>query len=108
VINLQTTLTVLLSQTNQKPIKTNLTSQWQKKPNDKKCKAKPKKNDSNMPAPRKPCMLHGPNSSYMTDNCQTLQEQASQMKETWKKYLASRTLSSEMQAQTTKTERRME
>ena len=47
------------------------------KSNDKKCKAKPKKNDSNMPAPKKPCMLHGPNSSHMTDDCQTLQEQAS-------------------------------
>jgi hypothetical protein len=27
---------------------------------DKKRKAKPKKNDSNMPVPNKACMLHGP------------------------------------------------
>jgi hypothetical protein len=44
---------------------------------DKKLKAKPKTNDSDMPAPKKPCMLHGSNSSHMTDDCQTLQEQAS-------------------------------
>jgi hypothetical protein len=47
------------------------------KSNDTKCKAKLKKNDSDMPAPKKPCMLHGSNSSHMTDDCQTLQEQAS-------------------------------
>jgi hypothetical protein len=44
---------------------------------DKKCKAKPKPNDSNMPPPNKPCMLHGSNSSHTTYDCQTLQEQAS-------------------------------
>jgi hypothetical protein len=45
------------------------------KPNDNKCKAKPKKNNSDMQAAKKPCILHGPNSSHMTDECQTLQEQ---------------------------------
>jgi hypothetical protein len=54
------------------------------KSNDKKRKAKPKKNDSYTLAPKKPCMLHGSNSSHTTDDCQTLQEQASWMKEAWK------------------------
>jgi hypothetical protein len=36
------------------------------KPNNKKHKAKPKTNDSVMLAPKKTCMIHGPNSSHMT------------------------------------------
>ncbi len=54
------------------------------KPNDKKRKAKLKKNDADTLVPKKPFMLHGPNSSHMTDSCWILQEQASQMKEAWK------------------------
>jgi hypothetical protein len=43
------------------------------KPNDKKCKAKLKKNDSDALVPNKrTCMTHGPNSSHMTNECQTL------------------------------------
>jgi hypothetical protein len=39
------------------------------KPNNKKRKAKPKTNDSVMLAPKKTCMIHGPNSSHMTGKC---------------------------------------
>ena len=35
-----------------------------------------------MLAPKKTCMIHGPNSSHMTDECRTLQEQNE--KEAWK------------------------
>jgi hypothetical protein len=55
------------------------------KPNDKKHKAKPKKNDSQTPAPKKPGMLHGSNSSHMTEECRVVQEHIGQMKEAWKK-----------------------
>jgi hypothetical protein len=39
------------------------------KPNDKKHKAKPKKNDSEMLVSKDPCMLHESNSSHMTEEC---------------------------------------
>ena len=52
--------------------------------NDKKHKAKPKKNDSDAPAPKKSCLIHGPDSSHMIDECRTMHEQAYQMKEAWK------------------------
>jgi hypothetical protein len=42
------------------------------KSNDKKRKAKSKKNDSDVPAPKKSCLIHGPDSSDMTDECQTM------------------------------------
>jgi hypothetical protein len=54
------------------------------KSNDKKHKANPKKNDFNVPAPKKSCLIHGPDSSNTTDECQTMQEQAYQMKEDYK------------------------
>jgi hypothetical protein len=54
------------------------------KSNDKKRKAKSKKNDSDAPAPKKTCMIHGPESSHMTDKCQVVQEQVYRMKEAWK------------------------
>jgi hypothetical protein len=54
------------------------------KSNDKKCKAQSKKNDSNARAPKKSCLIHGPNSSHTTNECQTMQEQAYWMKEAWK------------------------
>ena len=50
------------------------------KSNDKKCKAQTKKDDSNVPAPKKSCLIHGPDSSHTTNECQILQEQAYQMK----------------------------
>jgi hypothetical protein len=46
------------------------------KSNDKKHKAKSKKNDSDAPAPKKSCLIHGPDSSHMTNECQTMREQA--------------------------------
>jgi hypothetical protein len=52
--------------------------------NDKKHKAKSKKNNSDAPAPKKSCLIHGPDSSHMTDECRTMREQAYQMKEAWK------------------------
>jgi hypothetical protein len=39
------------------------------KSNDKKCKANPKNNDSDVPAPKKSCLIHGPDSSHMTNEC---------------------------------------
>jgi hypothetical protein len=54
------------------------------KPNDKKRKAKSKKNDSDAPAPKKSCLIHGPDSSHMTNECQTMRKQAYRMKEAWK------------------------
>jgi hypothetical protein len=37
--------------------------------NDKKRKAKSKKNNSDAPAPKKSCLIHGPDSSHMTNEC---------------------------------------
>jgi hypothetical protein len=65
-----------LKQQNQSKTNKDESNKLTEKPNDKKYNAKPKTNDSDMPAPKKACILHGPNSSHMTDNCQTLQEQA--------------------------------
>jgi flagellar biosynthesis GTPase FlhF len=52
--------------------------------NDKKHKAKSKKNDSDAPAPKKSCLIHGEDSSHMTNECRTMCKQAHQMKEAWK------------------------
>jgi hypothetical protein len=46
------------------------------KSNDKQRMAKSKKNDSDVPAPKKSCLIHGPDSSHMTDKCQTMCKQA--------------------------------
>jgi hypothetical protein len=46
------------------------------KSNDKKRKAKSKKNDSDAPAPKKSCLIHGLDSSHMTNGCQTMRKQA--------------------------------
>jgi hypothetical protein len=67
----------LLKPQNQSKTDKDESNKLMEKSNDKKRKAKPKKNDSYTPAPKKPCMLHGSNSSHTTDDCQTLQEQAS-------------------------------
>jgi hypothetical protein len=39
------------------------------KSNDKKHKTKSKKNDSDVPGPKKSCLIHGPDSFHMTDEC---------------------------------------
>jgi hypothetical protein len=52
--------------------------------NDKKRKAQPKKDDSNAPVSKKSCLIHGPDSSHTTDECQTMRKQAYQMKEAYK------------------------
>jgi hypothetical protein len=54
------------------------------KSNDKKRKAKSNKNDSDVPAPKKSCLIHGEDSSHTTDECQTMRKQAYRMKEAWK------------------------
>jgi hypothetical protein len=73
-----------LKQQNQSKTDKDESKKLMEKPNDKKCKGKLKKNDSEMPAPKMNCMIHGSDSSQMTDKCHTLQEQAYQMKEAWK------------------------
>jgi hypothetical protein len=54
------------------------------KSNDKKRKAKSKKNDSDAPVPKKSCLIHGEDSSHMTNECQAMREQVYRMKEAWK------------------------
>jgi hypothetical protein len=66
---------------NQSKTNKNKTKKLMEKSNNKKCKAMPKKNDSDLPVPKKACMQHGPDSSHMSDECQTLQQQANQKKE---------------------------
>jgi hypothetical protein len=62
-------LAPLLKQQNQSKTDKDDVKKSMEKPNDKKCKAKSKKNDSDVLAPKKTCMIHGPNSSHMTDEC---------------------------------------
>ena len=95
----------LLKQQNQSKTDKDDSKKLTEKSNDKKCKAKPKKNDSDVPAPKKSCLIHGPDSSHMTNECQTMQEQAYQMKEAWKNISPGRMLSSEMRTRTTKAKR---
>jgi hypothetical protein len=58
-----------LKQQNQAKIDKDESNKLTEKPNDKKHKAKPKTNHSDMPVPKKACMLHGSNSSHMTYDC---------------------------------------
>jgi hypothetical protein len=76
-----------LKQQNQSKTNKNNSKKLTEKPIDKKHKAKPKKNDSDMLGLKKPCMLHGSNSSHMTEDCQVVQEQIGQIKEAWKNFL---------------------
>jgi hypothetical protein len=46
------------------------------KSNDKKRKAKSKKNNSDAPVPKKSCLLHGEDSSHTTNECRTMRKQA--------------------------------
>jgi hypothetical protein len=50
--------------------------------NDKKRKAKSKKNDSDGPAPKKSCLIHG--EAHTMDECRTMHKQAYRMKEAWR------------------------
>jgi hypothetical protein len=79
----------LLKPQNQSKTNKDKSNKSMEKSNDEKCKAKSKKNDSDVPAPKKTCMIHGPESSHMTDECQVVQEQVYQMKEAWKKHFSS-------------------
>jgi hypothetical protein len=72
---------LLYNKSNQKLIK--MTKKLTEKLNDKKRKAKSKKNDSTVLVP-KMCLIHRSDSSHMTNECQIMQEQAYQMKEAWK------------------------
>jgi hypothetical protein len=74
----------LLKQQNQLKNDKDNTKKLMEKSNDKKRKAQPKKDDSNAPAPKKSCLIHGPGSSHTTDECQTMRKQAYWMKEAWK------------------------
>jgi hypothetical protein len=74
----------LLKQENQSKTNKDDSKKLMEKLNDKMRKAKMKKIDSDAPVPKKSCLIHGPDSSHMTNECQTMQEQAHQMKEAWK------------------------
>jgi hypothetical protein len=43
-----------------------------------------KKNNSDVMVPKKSCLIHGPDSSHVTNECQTMRKQAYQMNEAWK------------------------
>jgi hypothetical protein len=74
----------LLKPKDQSKANKNKMNKLTEKLNDKKRKAKLKKNNSDAPAPKKSCLLHGEDSSHMTDECRTMREQAYQMKEAYK------------------------
>jgi hypothetical protein len=71
----------LLKPKDQSKANKNEMNKLMEKLNDKKRKAKSKKNDSDAPAPKKSCLIHGEDSSHMTDECQTMCKQAYRMKE---------------------------
>jgi hypothetical protein len=73
-----------LKQQNQSKNDKDDTKKLTEKLNDKKHKAQPKKDDSNVPAPKKSCLIHGPDSSHTTNECQTMRKQAYRMIEAWK------------------------
>ena len=77
-------LNPFLKQQNQLKTNKDDSKKLTEKLNDKKRKAKPKKNDSDVPAPKMSCLIHGPDSSHTTDECRTMRKQAYQMKEAWK------------------------
>jgi hypothetical protein len=74
----------LLKPKDQSKANNNEMNKLTEKSNDKKCKAKSKKNNSDAPAPKKSCLLHGEDSSHTTNECRTMHEQAYQMKEAYK------------------------
>ena len=74
----------MLKQQNQSKTNKDDNKKSTEKSNDKKRKAQTKKDDSNVPAPKKSCLIHGPDSSHTTDECRTMRKQAYRMKEAWK------------------------
>jgi hypothetical protein len=66
----------LLKPKDQSKVDKNESNKLTEKSNDKKLKAKSKKNDSDALAPKISCLIHGEDSSHMTDECQTMREQA--------------------------------
>jgi hypothetical protein len=74
----------LLKPKDQSKVDKNKSNKSTEKSNDKKRKAKLKKNDSDALAPKKSCLIHGEDSSHTTDECQTMHEQAYRMIEAWK------------------------
>jgi hypothetical protein len=72
----------LLKPKDQSKIDTDDNKKSTEKSNDKIRKAQMKKDDA--PAPKKSCLLHGPDSSHTTNECQTMREQAYRMKEAYK------------------------
>ena len=74
----------MLKQQNQSKTNKDNNKKSTEKLNDKKCKAQMKKDDSNVPAPKKSCLIHGPDSSHTTNKCQTMHKQAYWMKEGYK------------------------
>jgi delta 1-pyrroline-5-carboxylate dehydrogenase len=74
----------LLKPKDQSKADKNKTNKSTEKSNDNKRKAKSKKHDSDVPAPKESCLIHGEDSSHMTYECQTMREQAYRMKEAWK------------------------
>jgi hypothetical protein len=74
----------VLKQQNQSKTNKDDNKKLMEKLNDKKRKAQPKKDDSNVPALKKSCLINGPDSSHTTDECQTMREQAYRMKDAYK------------------------
>jgi hypothetical protein len=58
-----------LKQQNQSKTDKDDSKKLMEKSNDKKRKAQSKKNDSNVLAPKKLCLIHGPDSSHTTNEC---------------------------------------
>jgi hypothetical protein len=66
----------LLKPKDQSKVDKNESNKSMEKLNDKKRKAKLKKNDTDAPAPKKSCLIYGEDSSHMTNECQTMRKQA--------------------------------
>jgi hypothetical protein len=64
----------MLKQQNQSKTDKDDNKKSTEKSNDKKRKAQMKKDDAL--APKKSCLLHGPDSSHTTDECRTMRKQA--------------------------------
>jgi hypothetical protein len=71
----------LLKPQNQSKNNKDNTNKLTEKLNDKKHKAQTKKDDSNLSAPKKSCLIHGSDSSHTTNECQIMREQAYWMKD---------------------------
>jgi hypothetical protein len=87
------TIDPLLKPKNQSKTNNNESNKLTEKSNDKKRKAKSKKNDSDAPAPKKSCLIHGPDSSHTTNECQTMCKQSLSNERSLEKHISGRTLS---------------